>query len=304
MDTVFGKNLIEKWLDFYTFQLKRDLKELAEEAKLIEDQTHNTTMSTADVTLISTRFSMAQSKLSSQAQKKSKAKTLVESIKTLLLLINRTSLIFKAKPELDSKSSQLIEHISINKVNMKPVFAYLVESMFDMITYFLYLNNMLVRFQQEQQSMATDNNSFEPMNTNTGQKPLNYFTLKQSNEIFKLFHSMSNMLMILVTSLKENTNADLRQLTNNLVIMLEKLVLDDLNYFPAIINNTQISILHLLTQHSPQELIDDSMWKRFVSSLCKIFINSDGYLENQDNLTQKGAKESILVVLINSVNLI
>ncbi len=42
-------------------------------------------------------------------------------------------------------------------------------------------------------------------------------------------------------------SSDLKQLTVDLIMLLEKLVDDDLNYFPAIINCVQTSLWHIFS---------------------------------------------------------
>ncbi len=234
-ESIFGKNLIEKWLDFYVFQLKRDLTDesrsilnLLKVANLNEDpsQLSSINMSIIDVNTLSNRLTGSSS--SNQAKRKMKSKVLFESIHTQLLLLNKTTRLAynfvsnnpnskqTAHNSAASKISLLYEQINIKKLNLKVVFSSLVDSMSEIISHFLYLNNISMRFQHEmhtfqQEQTTLKSESFftvSEMNMNSTNKKsnsrnANFLTLKQTNETVKQFYNIANTLMILITSIKD-----------------------------------------------------------------------------------------------------
>ena len=131
-ENIFEKNLLEKWLDFYAFQLKRDL---TNEAQLILntleiEQDHErivkNDLSIIDINLYNKKH-QRKTIGAAYAPKDLKSKLLLDSISSVFLLVNKISLITNAN---------------------------------------------------------------------------NFITLKQSHEIVKQFHSISNILMVLITSIK------------------------------------------------------------------------------------------------------
>ena len=163
------------------------------------------------------------SKNQNQNKNKMKSKTLYESIRLLLLLLNKTSRLasgfvkrHQSTTSANNKPNLIFEQISIKKLNMKVVFSCLIDSMSEMISHFLYLNNISLRFQQEQVIYQQDLQNTIKNNDSTfftNHSPAvtkqakgckeSFLTLKQTNEIVKQFYSVSNTLMILITSINE-----------------------------------------------------------------------------------------------------
>ncbi len=216
------------------FQLKRDLTEearsilnLLKVANINEDpgQLSNINMSLVDVNTLSNKLTGTSS--SSQAKRKMKSKILFESIHSQLLLLNKTTRLAynfvssipnskqSGQNSAASKINLLYEQINIRKLNLKMVFSCLVDSMSEIINHFLYLNNISIRFQQEiqifQQEQTTLRNesifsigeSINLTSKKNSTKGANFLTLKQTNEIVKQFFTISNTLMILITSIRD-----------------------------------------------------------------------------------------------------
>jgi hypothetical protein len=226
------------------FQLKRDLSEearsilnLLKMANLNEDQSQlsNANMSIIDVNTLSNKLNGNRTASSNQPKRKMKSKILFESIQMQLLLLNKTTRLaynFVANnPNVKQQQQQtpqsanvgkinlLYEQINIKKLNLKAVFSSLIDAMSEMINHFLYLNNISMRFQQEiqmfQQEQTIKSESFFTITDNmsstlaaasrkTSARNSNFLTLKQTNEIVKQFYTISNTLMILITSIKDN----------------------------------------------------------------------------------------------------
>lgn len=93
-----------------------------------------------------------------------------------------------------------LEKINLKHVKLDVVYNYFIESILEIINYFLSLNNNLLLIQQEQEQVL----EYEPMTIKTSKttSTKNFITLKQSNEIVKQFHSITNILMISITSIK------------------------------------------------------------------------------------------------------
>ncbi len=220
-------------------------------------------------------------------KKAMKSKILFNSIKTLLLLLNKISRLSIAPSAT----------MTITRLNLDMIFNSLIGSMSQIINHILFLNNSLSRMQQEQSAMMSESeaSSNNPYFNNAFKKQIpvgpNYISLKRSNEVVKQFHSLANTLMILVTSFsKANMGAfDLSQLIDNLVLVLDKLVADDFNYFPSIINSIQSCLLHLFVLNMDSEAVDAFLnganerahLKKLVGTLCKIFAKSCVNLEAQ-----------------------
>lgn len=130
--------------------------------------------------------------------KELKSKLLFDSITSLFLLVNKitriTSIPSNSKPEM------FLEKINLKHVKLDVVYNYFIESILEIINYFLSLNNNLLLIQQEQEQVL----EYEPMTIKTSKttSTKNFITLKQSNEIVKQFHSITNILMISITSIK------------------------------------------------------------------------------------------------------
>lgn len=228
-DCIFNKRLIEKWLDFYVFQLKRDLFDeaqyvlsLLDSAEMENKQVKNN-ITILDTTSLGKNEDTNENRASTsnnQNKKKLKSKLLFDSIKVLLLLINKITRFWVSHGATVSKTKSitLAETISMKRIKLDIVFDYLIESMSQIISYFLNLNSILSRLQIEQQNMRTEmlieNSHYTTTSNNISTfhlsasktdttKANNFITLKQSNEIVKEFHSISNTIVILVTSIKE-----------------------------------------------------------------------------------------------------
>ena len=130
-ENVLDHNLIEKWLNFYAFQLKKDLND---EAKI-------------NLTKIEVFFQMnIENNFNSKAvyqqnqnelnkSDKScnlKSKLLFDSIKTFLLLVNKIS------RHGTSKISAITNLVSVKRIKLNDVFCCLIESLDHIIDYFLY----------------------------------------------------------------------------------------------------------------------------------------------------------------------
>ncbi len=101
-ENIFEKHLLEKWLGFYTFQLKRDLNDEAQylinTLELAQDQER---IVQSDISIIDINIYNKKNKNSeavgsfaatnSLQNKELKSKLLFDSIKTLFLLINKIS---------------------------------------------------------------------------------------------------------------------------------------------------------------------------------------------------------------------
>ena len=211
-ETIFDHKLIETWLDFYTKQLKRDLldesRAFLSALELAEEQQR---IIKSDLSLINlnacNKYSQARSPIEI---KKLNSKILFESIKTLLLLVNKLSRLSKLPADNKQKSVEpvfsLPDQVGIKKVKLTITLSLFVDSMTAIINYLHELNYHTMRVQQEQQQFYPDMETFSVSNLPVANgKPLNdgkknFITLKQSSEIIKQFHSLSNSLMILVTS--------------------------------------------------------------------------------------------------------
>ena len=215
-ETIFDHKLIETWLDFYTKQLKRDLldesRAFLNALELAEEQQR---IIKSDLSLINlnacNKYSQARSPIEI---KKLNSKILFESIKTLLLLVNKLSRLSKVptsaatvatvgdKKKLDPVFT-LPDQIGIKKVRLNITLSLFVDSMTAIINYLHELNYHTMRVQQEQQQFYPDMDTLSVASMPVTQGRRNFITLKQSSEIIKQFHSLSNSLMILVTSLND-----------------------------------------------------------------------------------------------------
>jgi hypothetical protein len=92
-DQIFGKELVEKWLEFYKYQLKRDLSE-EREAVLNRIGTNETQVLKASMSILDNGAGATGNNGSSvcnPSRKSLKSKTLFDSIRMLLLLMNKTN---------------------------------------------------------------------------------------------------------------------------------------------------------------------------------------------------------------------
>jgi hypothetical protein len=204
-ENVFEKSLIEKWLGFYTLQLKRDLADEAQHLfNTLEIAHHQERIIKADLSIIDINLynKKNQNKNSNTAMtaptKELKSKLLFDSITSMFLLVNKITRITNTSSS--SKPDLFIEKINMKRIKLDVVYNYFIESILEIINYFLSLNNNLLLIQQEQDQVL----EYEPILTkSTKAATKNFITLKQSNEIVKQFHSITNILMISITSIKK-----------------------------------------------------------------------------------------------------
>lgn len=321
---VIQKSLIEKWLDFYVFQLKRDL-EIETQNLLIHIESvvlNDNEQIKADMSIIDPNALKAK-RSAVDCKKKLKSKSLLDSVRTILLLINKTTRIINTSMS-DAKASEntklifLKENLSMKSIKLDFVLNSLLDSLQEVITHFMKLNNDLLRWQQTQklcqqqlqQSKSTDFflNSHKKINVNFLTNSLqnsNFITLKQSNEIVKEFHTISNTIMILITSVNNlNILSDSKKLKKNLINILEELILDDFNYFPAIINSIQTCLLHLFNLNKADTVDfmqqNEFLLKKLIQNCCKIFSKSITNLDDENYLKKNLMKDCILTFVLNN----
>jgi hypothetical protein len=196
-ESVIDQNLIEKWLDFYAFQLKKD----------INDEIKNNMTKMDNFFFLLNNDNNYNSPLYKAYQNDAsksptlKSKQLFDSIKTFLLLVNKIS---RLSPISNSIGSNLIK---TKRIKQDLVLNHLIDSIDSMINYFLILNNLISRVKQECEDQQMDEAKYENNSTitqtNERFSSLNVTWLKHSDEIDKQFFSVSNTLMILVTSIKD-----------------------------------------------------------------------------------------------------
>ena len=102
-----------------------------------------------------------------------------------------------------------------------------------------------------------------------------------------------------------------KQILKNLILILEKLMLNDLSYFPSIINSIQISILHLFTLDNASstwciEILksDERLLKSTINTLCKIFKLSASNLDKEENKSESKTDLINRDVFMLNINLI
>ncbi len=204
-ENVFNKKLLEKWLDFYAFQLKRDLSEMGQFLfNTLEVENDQERIVKGDLSIID--MNLRQRKTTSggvlvapglgNSSRELKSKLLLDSLTSLFLLVNKISRVMgPGKPDM------LLETINLGRIKIDIVFNYFIESVLEIINHFLIVNNTLLLMQQEQEKML----EYEPpvaVGKKNNQAVKDFITLKQSNEIVKQFHSISSVLMVAITSLK------------------------------------------------------------------------------------------------------
>lgn len=332
-ENIFDKNLIEKWLDFYSFQLKKDLND---ETQNIIDRLERAIEKDDQQTLFKTNISIldpntlksTEDKLtsasSSENEKKQKSKILFDSIQMLLLLINKTTRLVNlscpvptGKPSSTTPSSNTKLNIFVEKLSMKRIkLEYILDSflgaMHDIIEHFSKLQQEQQLIQQRQEQLATKADAFF-LTQKINNKPIvqsvsnRFVTLKQSNEIVKQFHSISNTLMVLITSLKTTeqiTTLNPKLLIKSLVDTMEKLVNDDFNYFPVIINSIQTSLLHIFGLNSTNSVeilnSNEPILKRLILICCKIFTISTNNLEDESFTNSSSFKDCLNTFILNN----
>lgn len=313
-ENVFEKNLIEKWLGLFALQIKRDLYDERElifnTLEIAHDQER---IVKADLSIIDINLYNKKNQNKNKtfpvltgSSKESKSKLLLDSINSLFLLINKITRITSSSSA--TKIEPFLEKINLKRIKLDLVYNYFIESILEMINHFLVLNNTLLSIQQEQEQVL----DYEPVsNKKTKVSSKNHFiTLKQSNEIVKQFHSITNVLMISITSIKNIDSSNLlnlKQTINDLITINEKLMVEDFNYFPSIINSVQTSILHIFTVNTNASQIvvdflkeDEVILKKLFNSMFKIFSMSTNNLENEQDMESSSFHESSNIFILNA----
>lgn len=164
-------------------------------------------------------------------RKELKSKTLFDSIRVLLLLMNKTGRILNENSQVKyvviwlkhpyivrimlfiqvsttNASVKLAELMSMKKFKLDSVFDSLNGSIMLIVDHFLYLNNLLLTYQkdqklhQQEEAMIIKRKAIAGLFQDQTEQDNNFITLKESNRVFKQFHSLTSTLMILVTSIK------------------------------------------------------------------------------------------------------
>ena len=202
-ENVFEKNLIEKWLGFYLFQLKHDLHDEVQHLySTLEVAREQERIIKADLSIMDINIYNKKNQNQNRNQGSSggimtptkdlKSKLLLDSVTSLFLLINKitriTSIPSNNKPEL------FLEKINLKRIELDVAYNFFIDAILEIVNHFLELNNHLLLIQQEQEQVL----EYELAPNSTK----DFITLKQSNEVVKQFHSMTNILMISITSIK------------------------------------------------------------------------------------------------------
>ena len=211
--------MVEKWLDFYIFQLKKDLNNETQEllSKFEFYDLEQQQSIRPDLTIVDTNVYRNKAKQTDEAVKKFlKSKLLFDSIKMFLLLINKINRISAAQkqPATANTSTTIAKILNVKNIRLDVVFSILLESMTLIINHLFALNNILLRAKREQEQLLEnfDSSSYASnkslITTNSliklnGPVDDNYIKLKESNETVKQFHSLSSTIMILITSIKD-----------------------------------------------------------------------------------------------------
>ena len=120
-DHIFGKELVEKWLEFYKYQLKRDLSE-EREAVLNRIGTNETQVLKASMSILDNGGGVTGNNGSSVCnpnRKSLKSKTLFDSIRMLLLLMNKTNrLLNELSPAQISVMRILVHYLFMSEINI------------------------------------------------------------------------------------------------------------------------------------------------------------------------------------------
>lgn len=204
-ENIFEKNIIERWLRFYSLQLRRDLNDEAQslfntlEIDQYQDRAVKADLSIIDKNVYNKKINSNKSQSAPNsfvATRELKSKMLLDSITSLFLLVNKITRLTSSivKPDF------FLEKITIKRIKLDVVYNFYIKSLIEIVNHFLQLNNDLFQIQQEQEKFLDFELALIKNSTNT--KPNNFISLKQSNEIVKQFHSISNALMISITSIK------------------------------------------------------------------------------------------------------
>jgi len=307
LQTFFEKDLvdkkhIERWLDFYNFQLGIDLsQENLFILNKIDQAEIQQQLVKPDLSIIgSMNEANEQTSEESNAtmnRKKLKSKILFDSIKIFLLLINKINRSKGAADESTKQSSEketCLENIKLTNDQLKTIIDLFISSISQIIQFFLATNNLISEVRHEQQWHQQQENHADISSSLLFQKSSfaqnamhkRFIMLRQSNEVVKQFHSLSSSLLILVTSIKDfaqfNTET-FKSFIQNLTFILESLLNEDLNYFPSVVNSIQTSTLHLfvLNESSLKETLesDGALFKRLLTTYSKIFNKSCNFLD-------------------------
>jgi hypothetical protein len=296
------KKLIEKWLEFYNFQLSVDL---SDERMFILNKIDQAEIQQQfikpDLSIIgSANDASEQPSEESNVtlnRKKLKSKILFDSIKIFLLLLNKINRSKSADEDSNKQTIEkgtCLENIKLTNNQLKSIIDFFISSVSQIIEFFLATNNLILevrqeqQWQQQQEDLGDISSTLLFPKTSSAQNAMHkrFILLKQSNEVVKQFHSLSSSLLILITSIKqvEQFNTEkLKGFIQNLIFILESLLNEDLNYFPSIVNSIQTSILHLfvLNESSLKQTLetDGTLFKRLLTTFCKIFNKSCNFLD-------------------------
>lgn len=316
-EKVIDTNLVEKWLDFYAMQLKQDLAVhsdfLIRNAELLvynENRKVQPNMSIMNSNETRKDFQIVDSK------KNFKSKPILDSITMLLLLLNKSSRLVNKflnenKKCEDKKVSFFQKNLNVQNFNLDNILSSLVQSVEQIIDHLSYLNKNLTYLEKEQESIQEFQTQSKPdfflNNLKRANGNLitesNFITLKQSNHTVKELHSITNTLMILIVSINdlENLN-DSKKLIKDLIFILEKLISDEFNYFPAILNLIQLCLSHLVGLNSGDNVCflekNEGLLKKMVQSCCRILSKSINNLEDGSN--PRLTRDTSLTFVINN----
>lgn len=124
-DEIISKELVEKWLEFYKYQLKRDLLEEHDSILTrIENEDERGQAVKASMSILDTNGGMTQNadtdqnglSLFGMSRKNLKSKTLFDSIRMLILVMNKTGRILnESSPPV---SSVIITFFKLNRIDL------------------------------------------------------------------------------------------------------------------------------------------------------------------------------------------
>lgn len=314
---VIDKNLVEKWLNFYAIQLRDDLSiqsdlliRKAESQIYIEDKKIKPNMSIINPI----EFKSKKSLQVVDSKKKFKSKPILESISMLLLLLNKSSrlvnkFLCENKKCDDEKVSFFQENLNVQNFDLDIILNSLTTSILEIINHLSYLNKALTQLEQEQIGLQEfkiqdkSNLLLSPFKKNNDDSESNFITLKQSNQVVKELHSIANTLMILIVSISDIENLkNSRQLIKNLINIVEKLISEEFNYFPAVINSIQASLSHLVALNSIETVgfleKNEILLKKMVQSCFRILSKSINNLE--DNSYPRITRDISLTFVVNN----
>lgn len=114
--------------------------------------------------------------------------------------------------------------------------------------------------------------------------------------------------MISITSIKNIDDSrlmNLKQQVYDLITILDRLMMEDFNYFPSVINSIQTSILHIFNSSSSQTVVnilkqDENVLKKLFESLFKIFTLTSNNLENEQDVNSSNFNETSHIFILNA----